>query len=188
MVASGTLAAFALVALGLVLTPGPNMVYLISRSIAQGRTAGAISLAGVAMASSSTCWRRFGLTPLLLAVPFAYDAIRWAARISSLPRLECREAGARRAGAGTTCPSKARPSVRHGISHQLLNPMSRPLPVDAAQFIDPAMGTCWPGRDAGPRRSRSASPSFPDFIGRRIGRRLVRARRLAQVALAVGQV
>ena len=27
---------FALVALGMVLTPGPNMIYLVSRSISQG--------------------------------------------------------------------------------------------------------------------------------------------------------
>ena len=31
-----TLIAFALVSLGMVLTPGPNMIYLISRSITQG--------------------------------------------------------------------------------------------------------------------------------------------------------
>lgn len=79
MVASGTLAAFALVALGLVLTPGPNMVYLISRSIAQGKMAGAISLLGVAMGFVFYMFAAaFGLTALLLAVPFAYDAIRWA--------------------------------------------------------------------------------------------------------------
>ncbi len=79
MVASGTLAAFALVALGLVLTPGPNMVYLISRSIAQGKMAGTISLMGVAMGFVFYMFAAaFGLTALLLAVPFAYDAIRWA--------------------------------------------------------------------------------------------------------------
>jgi hypothetical protein len=44
------LLAFALVALGMVLTPGPNMVYLISRSVSQGHTAGLISLGGVALA------------------------------------------------------------------------------------------------------------------------------------------
>lgn len=42
-----TLVTFALIALGMVLTPGPNMIYLISRSIAQGRGAGLISLCGV---------------------------------------------------------------------------------------------------------------------------------------------
>ena len=44
-----SLLAFAAIALGMVLTPGPNMVYLVSRSICQGRTAGLISLAGVAL-------------------------------------------------------------------------------------------------------------------------------------------
>ena len=41
-------AAVALIALGMVLTPGPNMLYLISRSVTQGRGAGLVSLAGVA--------------------------------------------------------------------------------------------------------------------------------------------
>ncbi len=44
-----TLLAFTLVALGMVLTPGPNMVYLISRSIAQGPMAGMVSLGGIAL-------------------------------------------------------------------------------------------------------------------------------------------
>jgi len=34
-----TLLMFVLVALGMVLTPGPNMIYLISRLICQGRRA-----------------------------------------------------------------------------------------------------------------------------------------------------
>ncbi|MDU6099265.1 MAG: LysE family translocator, partial [Acinetobacter sp.] len=39
--------AFGLICLAMVLTPGPNMIYLISRSICQGKTAGFISLTGV---------------------------------------------------------------------------------------------------------------------------------------------
>ena len=35
--------------LGMVLTPGPNMMYLVSRSISQGRRAGLVSLGGVAV-------------------------------------------------------------------------------------------------------------------------------------------
>ena len=44
-----TLLGFALVSLGMVLTPGPNMIYLISRSITQGPMAGIVSLGGVAL-------------------------------------------------------------------------------------------------------------------------------------------
>ena len=43
-----TFLAFGLVALGRVCSPGPNMIYLISRSIAQGRKASMVSLLGVA--------------------------------------------------------------------------------------------------------------------------------------------
>ncbi len=71
--------AFALVALGLVLTPGPNMVYLISRSINQGRAAGLISLGGVALAFVLyLLCAALGITALLLTVPLAYDALRLA--------------------------------------------------------------------------------------------------------------
>jgi len=41
MVPLASLSGFALVSLGMVLTPGPNMIYLISRSLCQGRRAGA---------------------------------------------------------------------------------------------------------------------------------------------------
>ena len=70
---------FALVCLGLVLTPGPNMIYLISRSITQGPAAGIVSLGGVALGFVfyMLC-AAFGITALLLAIPFAYDALRFA--------------------------------------------------------------------------------------------------------------
>ncbi|GBQ36009.1 LysE family translocator [Gluconacetobacter azotocaptans] len=71
------LIAFALVALGMALTPGPNMIYLVSRSICQGWRAGLVSLGGVALGFViyMLC-AAFGITALLLAVPHAYDALR----------------------------------------------------------------------------------------------------------------
>ena len=76
---TSALLAFALISLGLVLTPGPNMIYLISRSITQGRVAGLVSLGGVALGFVfyMLC-AAFGVTALLLAVPYAYDALRFA--------------------------------------------------------------------------------------------------------------
>lgn len=74
--------AFSLIALALALTPGPNMMYLVSRSICQGRQAGMISLGGVAlgfvfyMLAAS-----FGLTTILLAVPYAYETLKIAGAI-----------------------------------------------------------------------------------------------------------
>jgi threonine/homoserine/homoserine lactone efflux protein len=71
------LLAFAGLALVMVLTPGPNMIYLVSRSICQGRKAGLISLAGVGVGFFFYLFAAaFGITALLFAVPYAYDALR----------------------------------------------------------------------------------------------------------------
>src|SRR3954470_16350825 len=78
MISFSSWAAFALVAFGMVCSPGPNMVYLISRSIAQGRLAGFISLLGVLLGFVfyMLC-AALGITAVLIAVPLAYEAIQW---------------------------------------------------------------------------------------------------------------
>ncbi|WP_176045571.1 LysE family translocator [Burkholderia sp. BCC1644] len=79
MPALPTLFAFGLVSLGMVLTPGPNMIYLVSRAICQGRRAGLVSLGGVALGFVfyMVC-AAFGITALVMTVPYAYDALRLA--------------------------------------------------------------------------------------------------------------
>ncbi|TLY49011.1 MAG: LysE family translocator [Gammaproteobacteria bacterium] len=74
-----TFITFGLVVFGMALTPGPNMIYLVSRSISQGRVAGLISLGGVAVGYVfyMLC-AAFGITALMFAVPYAYDALRIA--------------------------------------------------------------------------------------------------------------
>ncbi|KQO45783.1 LysE family translocator [Methylobacterium sp. Leaf85] len=71
------LLAFAGVSLGMVLTPGPNMAYLVSRAICQGRGAALVSLGGVVLGFVvyMLC-AAFGITALILAIPYAYDALR----------------------------------------------------------------------------------------------------------------
>ncbi len=74
-----TLMAFSLVALGIVLSPGPNMMYLVSRSVTQGRRAGYISLLGVA--TGFLCYLLLtclGLAGIFVAVPLAYLGLKWA--------------------------------------------------------------------------------------------------------------
>jgi threonine/homoserine/homoserine lactone efflux protein len=79
MISSPSLLAFALVALGMALTPGPNMIYLLTRSITQGRRAAAISLGGVAFAFLVYMLSAaLGVTALLVTVPLAYRALQWA--------------------------------------------------------------------------------------------------------------
>lgn len=70
---------FALAALVLVLTPGPNMIYCISRTLGQGRRAGLLSLAGVLLGFvAHLAAATLGLSAVLLAVPVAFTAIKLA--------------------------------------------------------------------------------------------------------------
>ncbi|RRQ28322.1 LysE family translocator [Rhodococcus sp. Eu-32] len=67
------------VALAMVLTPGPNMVYLVSRSISQGRNAGLVSLGGVALGLVVyVVATNLGLATVFVAVPALYTAIKIA--------------------------------------------------------------------------------------------------------------
>jgi threonine/homoserine/homoserine lactone efflux protein len=79
MLSLSDVALFALTSLVLVLTPGPNMIYCVSRALSQGRAAGLLSLAGVLLGFlAHLLAATVGLTALLAAVPFAFDAIRFA--------------------------------------------------------------------------------------------------------------
>jgi threonine/homoserine/homoserine lactone efflux protein len=139
-----SLLAFALVALGMALTPGPNMVYLISRSISQGRTAGLISLGGVALGFVFylVC-AALGLTALMLAVPYAYDAIR----IIGAAYLLWLAWQALRPGGRSAFEVRALPLHRParlfamGFVTSLLNPKIAVMYLSLLpQFIDPARG------------------------------------------------
>lgn len=74
-----TLALFAAACLALAVTPGPDMLLVASRGAAQGRAAGFMALAGIqAGLYCHALAAALGLSGLLLAVPHAYDAVRYA--------------------------------------------------------------------------------------------------------------
>lgn len=78
MIPPTELALFALAALIMVLTPGPNMIYLVSRSLCQGRRAAVISLFGVAAGFLlHMCTAAIGLTAVFMAIPLAYETLKW---------------------------------------------------------------------------------------------------------------
>jgi len=144
MPAAASLAAFALVALGMVLTPGPNMIYLISRSLCQGPVAGLISLIGVAlgflvyMLSAA-----FGITALLFAVPYAYDALRIGGALYLLYLAwQAVRPGGRSAFEVRDLPKDSPKRLfLMGFATSLLNPKVAVLYLSLLpQFIDPALG------------------------------------------------
>lgn len=147
MPAGGTVATFALLALGIVLTPGPNMIYLLSRSIAQGATAGLISLGGVAAGFFVyLILAAAGITAILFAIPYAYDALRYAgvAYLLWLAWIAVKPGG--------RSPFQVRELAHHGAARlfgmglftNLLNPKIAVLYLALLpQFIDPERGSAF---------------------------------------------
>jgi len=139
------LVAFAVVALGMALTPGPNMIYLISRSICQGRVAGLISLGGVALGFVVYMFcAAFGITALLLAVPFAYDALRFGGALYLLYLAwQAVKPGGRSPFQVRDLPvDSPRKLFTMGFITNLLNPKIAVLYLSLLpQFIDPQYGS-----------------------------------------------
>lgn len=136
---------FALVALGMVLTPGPNMIYLVSRSISQGPRAGLISLSGVALGFVFyVLCAAFGLTVLLMSVPYAYDALRFggALYLLYLAWQAVRPGGRSPFQVRELPASSPRTLFTMGLVTNLLNPKIAVLYVSLLpQFIQPDHGS-----------------------------------------------
>ena len=138
-------AGIALVALGLVLTPGPNMIYLVSRSIIQGRRAGLVSLLGVGVGflvylAAATA----GLTTVFVAVPAAYAVLKLAGAgyLLYLAWQAVRPGGVNAFAPRELPPVGGRQLFTMGLVTNLLNPKIAVLYVSLLpQFIDPDRGS-----------------------------------------------
>jgi threonine/homoserine/homoserine lactone efflux protein len=144
MISPAALAAIALVALGLVLTPGPNMIYLVSRSVTQGRRAGLVSLGGVALGFvlyvvAATA----GITTVFRLVPPVYTVLKLA---GAGYLLWLAWQALRPGGTAVFAPKElpADPPRRlfvMGLVTNLLNPKIAILYVSLLpQFVDPSRG------------------------------------------------
>jgi threonine/homoserine/homoserine lactone efflux protein len=144
MVTTAALAGIAVVALGLVLTPGPNMIYLVSRSVTQGRRAGLISLLGVAAGfavylAAATA----GIATLFALVPSVYTTIKLAGAAYLLwLAWQTVRPGGRSAFAPRSLPLDGpRRLFVMGLVTNLLNPKIAILYVSLLpQFVDPERG------------------------------------------------
>ncbi|MGW4469423.1 LysE family translocator [Nonomuraea sp. NPDC004354] len=140
----GGLIGIALVSLGMVLTPGPNMIYLISRSITQGRRAGLISLMGVMLGFTlyltATC---LGLTAIFALVPAAYTALKLAgaAYLGWLAWKALKSGGGSVFEPRELEPVSPRRLFSMGLVTCLLNPKIAILYLSLLpQFVDPQAG------------------------------------------------
>ena len=134
----------ALVALGMVLTPGPNMIYLVSRSIGQGWRAGMVSLAGTLVGFLVyMTMANVGLAAVFLMVPWLYTVVKLAGaayliylawktlRPGGLSLFEARD-----------LPRDSRAKLfRMGLVTNLLNPKAAIMYLALIpQFVQPTAG------------------------------------------------
>lgn len=146
MPAPSTLVLFALAALALIAIPGPNMVYVATRSLSEGRRAGFASALGlltgtliIVVATAA------GLSALIASSAVAFDVLRYAGA-AYLIYLGLKALLSRQNGDQSAAPkpiSLAR-AYRQAIVVQLLNPKVALFFVAFfPQFIDPARGPVW---------------------------------------------
>ncbi|MEO5867111.1 MAG: LysE family translocator [Sphingomonas sp.] len=137
-------AGFALVCLLMVCTPGPNMIYLVSRSLCQGPRAGFQSLIGTGAAFILYMLAAvMGITALLMAVPLAYDVLRGVGALYLLYLAwQAVRPGGRSPLAVRDLPAdSSRKLIAMGFMTNLLNPKAAVLYLSLLpQFIRPERG------------------------------------------------
>lgn len=75
---TATLLTFAAAALALAVTPGPDMLMVLTRSVAQGRLAGLVATLGISLGCYvHAAIAGLSLSGVLILAPYAFEAIRW---------------------------------------------------------------------------------------------------------------
>jgi threonine/homoserine/homoserine lactone efflux protein len=144
MPSSHTIILFMVLALALNLSPGPSILYILSRSIGQGREAGLVSVLGLATATLIHAMAAaLGLSTLFVYSPVAFAVVKYlgaayliylgVASLLSRNALQPARAGA---------PVKLAAIYRQGVVTDLLNPKIALFFIAfLPQFVDPASGT-----------------------------------------------
>lgn len=137
-----TLAAFAVASLILAVTPGPGVVYIVTRTLAQGRRAGLASVAGVALGNlGNAVGASLGLAALFALSAAAFTLVRIAGA-AYLVWLGIEALRASWTGPSPTHPGRdpadRRRIFRDGFAVALLNPKTALFfAAFLPQFIDP---------------------------------------------------
>jgi threonine/homoserine/homoserine lactone efflux protein len=125
------------------IVPGPDMLYIISRSTRQGRSAGVVSCLGIASGGLlQTTAVAFGISGVFLVVPIAYDVIKYVGAVY-LVYLGVRFILSREEIQASSHDGKAdlRKAFFQGSLTTLLNPKVALFYIAfLPQFVDPTRG------------------------------------------------
>jgi len=143
MIDRSTLGVFAAAAFLLLITPGPAVLYIVTRSVEQGRRAGLMSVLGICTGTlAHVAAAALGLSALLMASTRAFDVVRYLGAaylvVLGIQTLTRRQPPA---GDAAVERSSLRRIFAQGVVVNLLNPHTALfffafLP----QFIDPRRG------------------------------------------------
>ena len=135
---------FCVACAALAATPGPNMLFLVSRTLAQGRSAGFVSLAGTSTGFAlHALAAAFGLSALLAAVPLAFEVVKWAGAIYLAWLAIVMWRTSDEPEASVAAPhSTPRAMYRQGLLTAVLNPKVAVFQLALfPQFVDPSHGS-----------------------------------------------
>jgi threonine/homoserine/homoserine lactone efflux protein len=136
---ASTLAAFAVTAFLLVALPGPNMIYLVARSLSEGRRAGLMSALGIETGTIvHTTAAAVGLSALLASSATAFSVVKYAGA-AYLVYLGVRALLARDGDGHAAAPLQpGRHVFRQALLTQVLNPkVAIFFLAFLPQFVDP---------------------------------------------------
>lgn len=138
------LAAFLVASFVLAVTPGPGILYVVARSLAQGRLAGLASVAGVALGNlGNAVGASIGLAALFAISSIAFTAVKFAgaAYLIYLGVKALRSSAARPGPTKFEAPQLGR-IFRDGFFVALLNPKTAIFfGAFLPQFINPVAST-----------------------------------------------
>ena len=120
-----TILLFAAASVVLTATPGPDMLLIASRSVSQGRTAGFLTYMGIAIGTyCHALATALGLSQLLVAVPAAYEIVRWAGcgYLLFLAWKTMRSQASRFSPTDRLAPLSQKRIFGEGLATNLLNP------------------------------------------------------------------
>jgi threonine/homoserine/homoserine lactone efflux protein len=135
------LAAFGIASLVLAATPGPGVLYIVTRTLSQGRRAGLASVAGVALGNlGNALAASIGLAALLAVSTLAFEIVRFAGAAYLLYLgIKALRGSPLRVETGPREAPALRRILRDGFVVALLNPKTALFfAAFLPQFIDPA--------------------------------------------------
>ena len=148
LVSGPMLAAFLAASLVLAVTPGPGVVYIVARTLAQGRGAGLASVAGVAAGNlCNALGAALGLAALFAVSSLAFSVVKYAgAAYLVYLGIKALRRPATIAAPGEFAPPEKRRIARDGFLVALLNPKTALFfAAFLPQFIDRAGGAALQG-------------------------------------------